>query len=72
MKEKLLSRKVQKTPMAKNPLGRVFFSRYTTPTIFFSAAVHGDQQLWLCEQWQPQCQQAQLGMMEGIREQAAV
>jgi hypothetical protein len=42
-KEELPRKKVQKTPTAKNPVGRAFSSRYTTPTISFAAAaVSGD------------------------------
>jgi hypothetical protein len=50
VKEELLHRKVQKASTVKNPLGRVFSFRYTTPEISFAAAVLGDQQLQLSEQ----------------------
>jgi hypothetical protein len=41
----------RESPTAKNPSGRAFSSRYTTPVISFAAAVRRDQQPRLSERW---------------------
>jgi hypothetical protein len=42
--KELFCKKVQRASKAKTPTGRAFFSRYTTPAFFFTAAFCRDPQ----------------------------